>query len=36
MTPYDWADGGSIDVFLKFMVLLLWGAGAILQDGYGI
>ena len=36
MAPYDWGDGGSIDIFMNGMVLLLWGAGAIVQGGYGI
>ena len=36
MAPYDWANGGSFDVFLDGMVLLLWGVDAILGNGYGI
>ena len=37
MAPYDWANGGSVDVFwMVSMVLLLWGVGAILGNGYGI
>ena len=38
MTPYDWANGGSVNVFLRVvsMVLVPWGVGAILGNGYGI
>ena len=37
MAPYDWANGFSLDVFwMVSMVLLLWGADAILGNGYGI
>ena len=36
--PYDWANGGSADVFLHMMsmVLVLWRVGAILENRYGI
>ena len=36
--PYDWANGGSADIFLCMvsMVLVLWGVDAILGNGYGI
>ena len=36
VAPYDRADGGSVDIFMNGIILPLWGAGAILQDGYGI
>ena len=37
MAPYDWANGGSVDVFLDGEYgLLLWGVDAILGNGYGI
>ena len=37
MTPYDWANGGSVDVFwMVGMVLLLWRVDVILENGYGI
>ena len=37
MPPY-WANGGSVDVFLGMVniVLVLWGVGAILGNGYEI
>ena len=37
MAPYDWANGGSVDVFcMVSMILFLWGVDAILGYGYGI
>ena len=37
MTPYDWANGGSIVVFYVVrIVLVMWGVGAILKNRYGI
>ena len=31
------ANGGSVDVFFTYgMVLVLWGVGPILENGYGI
>ena len=36
MAPYDWINGGPIDVFwIVSMVLFLWGVDAILGNGYG-
>ena len=37
-TPYDWANGGSIDIFLRMvsMALVLWGVGTILGNGHRI
>ena len=34
----DWANDGSVDVFscMVSMVLVLWGVGAILGNGYEI
>ena len=33
----DWANGGSVDVFFTYgMILVLWGVGPILRNGYGI
>ena len=33
----DWTNGGSVDVFFTYdMVLVLWGVGPILGNGYGI
>ena len=36
-TPYDWANGGSVDVLLHMvsMDLVLWEVGVILLNGYG-
>ena len=38
MTPYGWVNGVSVNVFLRVvsMVLVPWGVGAILGNGYGI
>ena len=30
MSPYDWANGGSVSI------LVLWEVGAILGNGYGV
>ena len=37
-TLYNWADGGSVDIYLGIasMALVLWGGGAILGNGYEI
>ena len=36
--PYDWANGGSVDVFCTCysIALVLWEVGAILGNGYRI
>ena len=38
VSPYNWANGSSVDVFLclVIMALVLRGVGAILGNGYGI
>ena len=37
MPNYDWANGGSVDVFFAWgMILLLWEDPAIPWSGYGI
>ena len=36
MAPYDWANGGSVDVFLTWGVwFYLQGVDAFLGNGYG-
>ena len=33
----DWTNGGSVDIFFSYdLVLVLWGVGPILGNGYGI
>ena len=37
MTPYDWANGGSVDVFFtSWVCFYLKGFDAIPSNGYGI
>ena len=38
MSPFVWANGGSVEVFfcMVSMVLVLWEVAAILRNGYRI
>ena len=38
MPPYDWANSGSLDIFLHMVsiVLVLWRATAMIGNRYGI
>ena len=36
MVSYDWANGGSVDVFLTVSMVLLIGSYTIIGNGYGI
>ena len=37
MILFDWANGGSVDIFLMVsMFLSLWGVDAVLGNGYEI
>ena len=35
MSPFHWANGGSVNVFLS-MISVLWENAAVFGNGYGI